>query len=168
MNCCPWTLFFATFFVNIFCSNPHFGRPAQWISSITVSATLPEFPCWEGWGRALRLFHLVSTVLHFCFHKCIACMDLSVTYIMFSWKWGIQVLFSGCSWLSFSFQLKPYQLIGLKWLLLLHEHKLSGILADEMVRQPAWDLWEVTGWSTNICEVLIMSPKSKTNERHWV
>lgn len=31
--------------------------------------------------------------------------------------------------------MKPYQLIGLKWLLLLHEHKLSGILADEMVRQ---------------------------------
>ncbi|XP_040898949.1 SWI/SNF-related matrix-associated actin-dependent regulator of chromatin subfamily A containing DEAD/H box 1A isoform X2 [Toxotes jaculatrix] len=30
------------------------------------------------------------------------------------------------------FKLKPYQLIGLKWLLLLHEHKLSGILADEM------------------------------------
>lgn len=30
------------------------------------------------------------------------------------------------------FELKPYQLIGLKWLLLLHEHKLSGILADEM------------------------------------
>nr|XP_057927464.1 SWI/SNF-related matrix-associated actin-dependent regulator of chromatin subfamily A containing DEAD/H box 1A [Doryrhamphus excisus] len=29
-------------------------------------------------------------------------------------------------------QLKPYQLIGLKWLLLLHEHQLSGILADEM------------------------------------
>uniref|UniRef100_A0A8C2WH65 DNA helicase n=1 Tax=Cyclopterus lumpus TaxID=8103 RepID=A0A8C2WH65_CYCLU len=29
-------------------------------------------------------------------------------------------------------QLKPYQLIGLKWLLLLNEHKLSGILADEM------------------------------------
>ncbi|KAK6312749.1 hypothetical protein J4Q44_G00160960 [Coregonus suidteri] len=29
-------------------------------------------------------------------------------------------------------QLKPYQLIGLKWLLLLHKHKLSGILADEM------------------------------------
>lgn len=38
------------------------------------------------------------------------------------------------SLLSFRFQLKPYQLIGLKWLLLLHEHKLSGILADEMVR----------------------------------
>lgn len=36
--------------------------------------------------------------------------------------------------LSFRYQLKPYQLIGLKWLLLLHEHKLSGILADEMVR----------------------------------
>lgn len=36
---------------------------------------------------------------------------------------------------SFRFQLKPYQLIGLKWLLLLHEHKLSGILADEMVRK---------------------------------
>uniref|UniRef100_A0A3Q0SPL9 DNA helicase n=1 Tax=Amphilophus citrinellus TaxID=61819 RepID=A0A3Q0SPL9_AMPCI len=35
------------------------------------------------------------------------------------------------SWQSL-FQLKPYQLIGLKWLLLLHEHKLSGILADEM------------------------------------
>lgn len=30
--------------------------------------------------------------------------------------------------------LKPYQLIGLKWLMLLNEHKLSGILADEMVR----------------------------------
>lgn len=29
-------------------------------------------------------------------------------------------------------QLKPFQLIGLKWLLLLNEHKLSGILADEM------------------------------------
>ncbi|XP_070819782.1 SWI/SNF-related matrix-associated actin-dependent regulator of chromatin subfamily A containing DEAD/H box 1A [Chaetodon trifascialis] len=34
--------------------------------------------------------------------------------------------------LNSKFQLKPYQLIGLKWLLLLHEHKLSGILADEM------------------------------------
>nr|XP_046243610.1 SWI/SNF-related matrix-associated actin-dependent regulator of chromatin subfamily A containing DEAD/H box 1A [Scatophagus argus] len=34
--------------------------------------------------------------------------------------------------LNSQFQLKPYQLIGLKWLLLLHEHKLSGILADEM------------------------------------
>uniref|UniRef100_A0A3B4VKH1 DNA helicase n=1 Tax=Seriola dumerili TaxID=41447 RepID=A0A3B4VKH1_SERDU len=34
--------------------------------------------------------------------------------------------------LNHQFQLKPYQLIGLKWLLLLHEHKLSGILADEM------------------------------------
>ncbi|KAG7223402.1 hypothetical protein INR49_032229, partial [Caranx melampygus] len=34
--------------------------------------------------------------------------------------------------LNQQFQLKPYQLIGLKWLLLLHEHKLSGILADEM------------------------------------
>ncbi|XP_034090701.1 SWI/SNF-related matrix-associated actin-dependent regulator of chromatin subfamily A containing DEAD/H box 1A isoform X1 [Gymnodraco acuticeps] len=29
-------------------------------------------------------------------------------------------------------QLKPYQLIGLKWMLLMYEHKLSGILADEM------------------------------------
>uniref|UniRef100_A0A4W6BV06 DNA helicase n=1 Tax=Lates calcarifer TaxID=8187 RepID=A0A4W6BV06_LATCA len=34
--------------------------------------------------------------------------------------------------LNSQFQMKPYQLIGLKWLLLLHEHKLSGILADEM------------------------------------
>ncbi|XP_070689585.1 SWI/SNF-related matrix-associated actin-dependent regulator of chromatin subfamily A containing DEAD/H box 1A [Pempheris klunzingeri] len=34
--------------------------------------------------------------------------------------------------LNSQLQLKPYQLIGLKWLLLLHEHKLSGILADEM------------------------------------
>ncbi|XP_029366368.1 SWI/SNF-related matrix-associated actin-dependent regulator of chromatin subfamily A containing DEAD/H box 1A isoform X2 [Echeneis naucrates] len=34
--------------------------------------------------------------------------------------------------LNSQFQLKPYQLIGLKWLLLLHEHQLSGILADEM------------------------------------
>ncbi|XP_036382651.1 SWI/SNF-related matrix-associated actin-dependent regulator of chromatin subfamily A containing DEAD/H box 1A [Megalops cyprinoides] len=29
-------------------------------------------------------------------------------------------------------QLKPYQLIGLNWLVLLHQNKLSGILADEM------------------------------------
>ncbi|KAJ0019780.1 hypothetical protein NQD34_007349 [Periophthalmus magnuspinnatus] len=29
-------------------------------------------------------------------------------------------------------RLKPYQLIGLKWLMLLNEHKLSCILADEM------------------------------------
>uniref|UniRef100_A0A3P8WTQ0 DNA helicase n=1 Tax=Cynoglossus semilaevis TaxID=244447 RepID=A0A3P8WTQ0_CYNSE len=36
------------------------------------------------------------------------------------------------SLLNSQLQLKPYQLIGLKWLLLLHEHKLSGILADEM------------------------------------
>ncbi|XP_069379722.1 SWI/SNF-related matrix-associated actin-dependent regulator of chromatin subfamily A containing DEAD/H box 1A [Paralichthys olivaceus] len=34
--------------------------------------------------------------------------------------------------LNSQFHLKPYQLIGLKWLLLLHEHKLSAILADEM------------------------------------
>ncbi|XP_033476037.1 SWI/SNF-related matrix-associated actin-dependent regulator of chromatin subfamily A containing DEAD/H box 1A [Epinephelus lanceolatus] len=34
--------------------------------------------------------------------------------------------------LNSQFQLKPYQVIGLKWLLLLHEHKLSAILADEM------------------------------------
>ncbi|XP_061623861.1 SWI/SNF-related matrix-associated actin-dependent regulator of chromatin subfamily A containing DEAD/H box 1A isoform X2 [Phyllopteryx taeniolatus] len=36
------------------------------------------------------------------------------------------------SLLNSQLQLKPYQLIGLKWLLLLHEHNLSGILADEM------------------------------------
>ncbi|KAM7392025.1 hypothetical protein PAMP_022668 [Pampus punctatissimus] len=36
------------------------------------------------------------------------------------------------STLNSQFQLKPYQLIGLKWLLLLHEQQLSGILADEM------------------------------------
>ncbi|XP_051540079.1 SWI/SNF-related matrix-associated actin-dependent regulator of chromatin subfamily A containing DEAD/H box 1b isoform X1 [Myxocyprinus asiaticus] len=34
--------------------------------------------------------------------------------------------------LSSTFQLKPYQLIGLNWLALLHQNKLSGILADEM------------------------------------
>uniref|UniRef100_UPI0037E70398 SWI/SNF-related matrix-associated actin-dependent regulator of chromatin subfamily A containing DEAD/H box 1A n=1 Tax=Semicossyphus pulcher TaxID=241346 RepID=UPI0037E70398 len=34
--------------------------------------------------------------------------------------------------LNSQLQLKPYQLIGLNWLLLLHEHNLSGILADEM------------------------------------
>ncbi|XP_029999646.1 SWI/SNF-related matrix-associated actin-dependent regulator of chromatin subfamily A containing DEAD/H box 1A isoform X3 [Sphaeramia orbicularis] len=36
------------------------------------------------------------------------------------------------SLINSQFQLKPYQLIGLKWLLLLHDHNLSGILADEM------------------------------------
>lgn len=34
--------------------------------------------------------------------------------------------------LTSTFQLKPYQLIGLNWLALLHQNKLSGILADEM------------------------------------
>nr|XP_055024873.1 SWI/SNF-related matrix-associated actin-dependent regulator of chromatin subfamily A containing DEAD/H box 1A isoform X1 [Misgurnus anguillicaudatus] len=34
--------------------------------------------------------------------------------------------------LNSKFHLQPYQLIGLKWLILLHQHKLSGILADEM------------------------------------
>ncbi|XP_043102624.1 SWI/SNF-related matrix-associated actin-dependent regulator of chromatin subfamily A containing DEAD/H box 1A [Puntigrus tetrazona] len=34
--------------------------------------------------------------------------------------------------LSSNFKLQPYQLIGLKWLILLHQHNLSGILADEM------------------------------------
>ncbi|XP_055064775.2 SWI/SNF-related matrix-associated actin-dependent regulator of chromatin subfamily A containing DEAD/H box 1b [Misgurnus anguillicaudatus] len=34
--------------------------------------------------------------------------------------------------LTSTFQLKPYQLIGLNWLTLLHQNKLSGILADEM------------------------------------
>lgn len=34
--------------------------------------------------------------------------------------------------LNSDLQLKPYQIIGLKWLMLLHEHKLSCILADEM------------------------------------
>ncbi|XP_077417635.1 SWI/SNF-related matrix-associated actin-dependent regulator of chromatin subfamily A containing DEAD/H box 1A isoform X1 [Vanacampus margaritifer] len=34
--------------------------------------------------------------------------------------------------LNSKLQLKPYQVIGLKWLLLMYEHNLSGILADEM------------------------------------
>ncbi|XP_035378006.1 SWI/SNF-related matrix-associated actin-dependent regulator of chromatin subfamily A containing DEAD/H box 1A isoform X2 [Electrophorus electricus] len=34
--------------------------------------------------------------------------------------------------LNSKLRLQPYQLIGLKWLILLHQHKLSGILADEM------------------------------------
>ncbi|CAM4716053.1 unnamed protein product [Leuciscus chuanchicus] len=34
--------------------------------------------------------------------------------------------------LNSNLKLQPYQLIGLKWLILLHQHKLSGILADEM------------------------------------
>lgn len=71
----------------------------------------------------------------------------------------LQFLFSVCYSLYFRYQLKPYQLIGLKWLLLLHEHKLSGILADEMVREPSWNLWE------NYWLVLILSPTSKTNLR---
>ena len=32
-------------------------------------------------------------------------------------------------------QLKPYQLIGLNWLALLHSEDLNGILADEMVKE---------------------------------
>lgn len=72
----------------------------------------------------------------------------------------VQFSFLVCYLLSFRFQLKPYQVIGLKWLLLLHEHKLSAILADEMVRQPAEGLCEVIRCTTNICEVL-MKPKVK-------
>ncbi|KAL6458813.1 hypothetical protein MHYP_G00322850 [Metynnis hypsauchen] len=34
--------------------------------------------------------------------------------------------------LNSQLKLQPYQLIGLKWLILVHQHKLSGILADEM------------------------------------
>ncbi|KAK3521725.1 hypothetical protein QTP70_015842 [Hemibagrus guttatus] len=34
--------------------------------------------------------------------------------------------------LNSTFELKPYQLIGLSWLTLLHKNQLSGILADEM------------------------------------
>ncbi|KAF5905300.1 ATP-dependent helicase 1A, partial [Clarias magur] len=34
--------------------------------------------------------------------------------------------------LNSKLKLQPYQLIGLKWLILLHQHNLSGILADEM------------------------------------
>uniref|UniRef100_A0A8B9L0D7 DNA helicase n=1 Tax=Astyanax mexicanus TaxID=7994 RepID=A0A8B9L0D7_ASTMX len=34
--------------------------------------------------------------------------------------------------LNSAFHLKPYQLIGLNWLVLLHQNELSGILADEM------------------------------------
>ncbi|XP_062854392.1 SWI/SNF-related matrix-associated actin-dependent regulator of chromatin subfamily A containing DEAD/H box 1A [Trichomycterus rosablanca] len=34
--------------------------------------------------------------------------------------------------LNKKFKLQSYQLIGLKWLMLLHQHNLSGILADEM------------------------------------
>ncbi|KAL2091731.1 hypothetical protein ACEWY4_011529 [Coilia grayii] len=34
--------------------------------------------------------------------------------------------------LNSSRKLQSYQVIGLKWLILLHQHKLSGILADEM------------------------------------
>ncbi|KAM6965442.1 SWI/SNF-related matrix-associated actin-dependent regulator of chromatin subfamily A containing DEAD/H box 1A-like [Aplochiton taeniatus] len=36
------------------------------------------------------------------------------------------------SLLNPQYTLKSYQIIGLKWLILLHQHKLSGILADEM------------------------------------
>ncbi len=32
-----------------------------------------------------------------------------------------------------SAQLKPYQLVGLNWLAMLHAQNLNGILADEMV-----------------------------------
>lgn len=32
-----------------------------------------------------------------------------------------------------SVQLKPYQLVGLNWIALLHSQDLNGILADEMV-----------------------------------
>uniref|UniRef100_A0A672LMC0 SWI/SNF-related matrix-associated actin-dependent regulator of chromatin subfamily A containing DEAD/H box 1 n=1 Tax=Sinocyclocheilus grahami TaxID=75366 RepID=A0A672LMC0_SINGR len=55
--------------------------------------------------------------------------------------WGCTLIFEiTCSLFLFttildpfySILLAPYQLIGLKWLILLHQHNLSGILADEM------------------------------------
>lgn len=33
-----------------------------------------------------------------------------------------------------SLKLKPYQLIGLNWLCLMHKENINGILADEMVK----------------------------------
>ena len=36
----------------------------------------------------------------------------------------------------FRLQLKPYQMTGLNWLVLMHEQKMNGILADEMVNMP--------------------------------
>lgn len=32
--------------------------------------------------------------------------------------------------------MKPYQMVGLNWLRILHDQKVNGILADEMVRIP--------------------------------
>lgn len=74
--------------------------------------------------------------------------DSSATYSMF---------FSASC--SVRFTLKPYQLIGLNWLLLLHKHELSGILADEMVRQPMEDICEVVFCTVIICKVLSSYPK---------
>ena len=34
----------------------------------------------------------------------------------------------------FSMTLKPYQMIGLNWLTMMHTQELNGILGDEMVR----------------------------------
>uniref|UniRef100_A0A8C2KXZ9 Uncharacterized protein n=1 Tax=Cyprinus carpio TaxID=7962 RepID=A0A8C2KXZ9_CYPCA len=43
--------------------------------------------------------------------------------------------------LTSTFQLKPYQLIGLNWLALLHQNKLSEILADEMDTFSSFRVW---------------------------
>ena len=32
-------------------------------------------------------------------------------------------------------KLTPYQMIGINWLIMMHSHKLNGILGDEMVRR---------------------------------
>ncbi|MEQ2179454.1 hypothetical protein GOODEAATRI_025070 [Goodea atripinnis] len=54
------------------------------------------------------------------------CQTISSKMVKWVTEWSV----------SIQLHLKPYQLIGLKWLMLLNEHSLSGILADEMVRQP--------------------------------
>ncbi|CAJ1068969.1 SWI/SNF-related matrix-associated actin-dependent regulator of chromatin subfamily A containing [Xyrichtys novacula] len=55
-------------------------------------------------------------------------MTKKVTSLMETGSGGVEQP----SVLNGELQLKPYQLIGLNWLLLLNEHNLSGILADEM------------------------------------
>ena len=44
------------------------------------------------------------------------------------------VFFSPAICRSYRSELKPYQMVGLNWLALLHVRDLNGILADEMVR----------------------------------
>ncbi len=71
--------------------------------------------------------------------------------------------------LNKSLQLKPYQLIGLNWLCLMHKNNINGILADEMglgkTCQTISFLTHLLETSPNLTHLIIVPPSTLDN---WV